>query len=107
MKAGFKGALWAHRIPDCSSIVADGPLRISQPQSKNIGLTRLDILGELLAQGHSIPPEGIRRLPDNPKTALDRFLTENNDSETDRTIENKLLFTSNPGGYLRRRKKGE
>ena len=43
----------------------------------------------------------------NPKTALDRFLTENNDFETDRTIENKLLFTSNPGGYLRRRKKRE
>lgn len=37
----------------------------------------------------------------NPKTALREFLEENNRFVVDRAIENKLLFTSNPGGYLR------
>jgi len=38
----------------------------------------------------------------NPKTALDQFLKENDGFEVDRILENKLLFTCNPGGYLRR-----
>lgn len=37
----------------------------------------------------------------NPKTALDQFLKENDRFEVDQRIENKLLFTCNPGGYLR------
>jgi cephalosporin hydroxylase len=37
----------------------------------------------------------------NPKTALDAFLKENKRFEVDKGIENKLLFTCNPGGYLR------
>jgi cephalosporin hydroxylase len=36
----------------------------------------------------------------NPKTALDAFLKENKRFEVDKSIENKLLFTCNPGGYL-------
>jgi cephalosporin hydroxylase len=36
----------------------------------------------------------------NPKTALDAFLKENKRFEVDKRIENKLLFTCNPGGYL-------
>ena len=36
----------------------------------------------------------------NPKTALDQFLKENDMFEVDKMIENKLLFTCNPGGYL-------
>jgi cephalosporin hydroxylase len=40
----------------------------------------------------------------NPKTALDQFLTENDRFEVDRRLENKLLFTCNPGGYLKCRK---
>jgi len=36
----------------------------------------------------------------NPKTALDAFLKENKRFEADKRIENKLLFTCNPGGYL-------
>jgi cephalosporin hydroxylase len=36
----------------------------------------------------------------NPKTALDAFLKENKRFEVDKGIENKLLFTCNPGGYL-------
>ena len=39
----------------------------------------------------------------NPKTALDQFLKENDGFEVDQAIENKLLFTCQPGGYLRRR----
>jgi cephalosporin hydroxylase len=37
----------------------------------------------------------------NPKTALDDFLKENKRFVVDTGIENKLLFTCNPGGYLR------
>ena len=40
--------------------------------------------------------------PDNnPKTALDEFLTMNNRFQVDTELENKLLFTCNPGGYLK------
>jgi cephalosporin hydroxylase len=39
----------------------------------------------------------------NPKTAVREFLRENPSFEIDRQIENKLLFTCNPGGYLVRR----
>lgn len=37
----------------------------------------------------------------NPKTALNAFLKENNRFEVDKEIENKLLLTCNPGGYLK------
>ena len=37
----------------------------------------------------------------NPKTALDQFLRENNRFEVDKALQNKLLFSCNPGGYLR------
>ncbi len=37
----------------------------------------------------------------NPKTALDQFLKENDRFEVDRELNNKLLFTCNPCGYLR------
>jgi cephalosporin hydroxylase len=37
----------------------------------------------------------------NPKTALDQFLKENNRFVIDRAIDNKLLFTCIPGGYLK------
>lgn len=40
----------------------------------------------------------------NPKTALCQFLKENDRFEADKILENKLLFTCNPGGYLRCRK---
>lgn len=36
----------------------------------------------------------------NPKTALDEFLKQDNRFKVDKRIENKLLFTCNPGGYL-------
>lgn len=39
---------------------------------------------------------------DNPKTAVDQFLKANRHFEIDREIENKLLITVAPGGYLKR-----
>lgn len=38
---------------------------------------------------------------DSPQTALAVFLKENTRFEVDKTIENKLLLTCHPGGYLR------
>jgi cephalosporin hydroxylase len=43
----------------------------------------------------------------SPKTALDQFLKENDRFEIDGALENKLLFTCNPGGYLRCYKEDE
>jgi cephalosporin hydroxylase len=49
-------------------------------------------------QVHRIRPWGPGN---NPKTALDEFIAGNDRFEIDTRIENKLLFTCNPGGYLR------
>ena len=38
----------------------------------------------------------------NPKTALDQFVKEDDGFEVDLALENKLLFTCQSGGYLRR-----
>lgn len=38
----------------------------------------------------------------NPKTAIDEFFKDNNDFEVDDTFEAKFIFTSAPGGYLKR-----
>lgn len=38
----------------------------------------------------------------NPKTAVNEFLKRNKNFITDKTIENKLLITVAPGGYLKR-----
>ena len=37
----------------------------------------------------------------NPKTALIEFLKTNDRFAIDEKLENKLLFTCNPGGYLK------
>jgi cephalosporin hydroxylase len=51
------------------------------------------------------PPAKRRPRPwgkgNNPKTALDEFLKENDRFVIDQAISNKLLFTNNPGGILR------
>lgn len=39
---------------------------------------------------------------DNPKTAVDDFLKMNNKFEIDKHIDNKLLISVAPGGYLKR-----
>ena len=38
----------------------------------------------------------------NPATALKEYLGDSSDFEVDHEIEDKLLLTNNPGGYLRR-----
>lgn len=49
-------------------------------------------------QEHRTRPWGIGN---NPKTAADLFLKENDRFKVDKDIENKLLFSCNPGGYLK------
>jgi cephalosporin hydroxylase len=39
---------------------------------------------------------------DNPRTALDTYLTEHEGFELDEYLNDKLLYTSSPGGYLRK-----
>ena len=78
-------------------------------------LKELRLYSEFVGKGHYlicgdtiteyIPAQTHRPRPwgpgNNPKTALDVFLTENDRFEIDHSIDNKLLFTCNPGGYLR------
>jgi cephalosporin hydroxylase len=56
----------------------------------------------------AIPEQKHRPRPwgpgNNPRTALDQFMKEDDGFEVDHRLENKLLFTCQPGGYLRRRK---
>jgi cephalosporin hydroxylase len=39
---------------------------------------------------------------DNPRTAVDQYLASHPEFEIDRSIEDKLLITAAPGGYLKR-----
>jgi cephalosporin hydroxylase len=56
------------------------------------------IIEDIPAQTHRPRPWG----PGNsPKTAVQQFLAENDRFAVDQALENKLLFTCNPGGYLR------
>ena len=52
-----------------------------------------------------IPPQEHRPRPwgpgNNPKTALEAFLKETERFVVDEVIDRKLLFTCNPGGYLK------
>ena len=53
-----------------------------------------------------LPPDSFPDRPwnigDNSKTAVVEFLEENNNFEIDKNIENKLLLTSAPSGFLKR-----
>ena len=40
-------------------------------------------------------------MSNNPQTALNQFLVESDRFQIDHDISNKLLFTCNPGGYLK------
>lgn len=55
----------------------------------------------------SLPPQLHRPRPwgkgDNPKTAVDAFLGKSDDFVVDEYVNGKLLMTSSPGGYLRRK----
>jgi cephalosporin hydroxylase len=56
------------------------------------------ILEDVPKQRHRSRPWGPGN---NPRTALKEFLNENDRFKVDKDIERKLLFTCNPGGYLR------
>lgn len=78
-------------------------------------LQELRLYSPLVGRGHylicgdtiveDIPTQEHRPRPwgpgNNPKTALQAFLKENDRFEIDCEIENKLLFTCNPSGYLK------
>ena len=50
-------------------------------------------------------PDRPWRRGDNPLTAVKEFLAQNSDFEVDHEVEQKLLITVAPGGYLRRIKR--
>ena len=74
----------------------------------------LQAYSALVSKGHylvcsdtvveDIPPQAHRPRPwgpgNNPQTALTEFLAESDQFTIDRRIENKLLLTCNPRGYL-------
>lgn len=47
-------------------------------------------------------PDRFWSIGNNPKTAVHEFLKHNNDFEIDKSIDNKLLISVNPDGYLKR-----
>ncbi len=47
-------------------------------------------------------PNRFWSIGNNPKTAVHEFLKNNNNFEIDKTIDNKLLISVNPEGYLKR-----
>ncbi len=55
------------------------------------------VVADMPEQEHRDRPRGPEN---NPKTALDQFLKENDRFEVDKIIENKFLPTCNPCGYL-------
>lgn len=84
-------------------------------------LSELNLYSPLVGRGQylvvcdtvveDLPQEKNRPRPwgpgNNPKTALDQFLKGNDSFEVDRALENKLLFTCQPGGYLKRVKEDQ
>jgi len=55
------------------------------------------VVEDIPAQTHRPRPWGPGN---NPQTALNQFLKENDAFAVDKSVENKLLFTCNPRGYL-------
>ncbi|MBL4657163.1 MAG: hypothetical protein JKX73_04125 [Flavobacteriales bacterium] len=60
------------------------------------------ICGDTIIEDISEPEHRMREWGhgNNPKTALVEFMKENDRFIEDKRIQNKLLFTCNPGGYL-------
>jgi cephalosporin hydroxylase len=59
------------------------------------------ICGDTIVEDLPKPAERPWGPGNSPKTARDVFLRENDRFEVDERLENKLLFTCNPGGYLK------
>jgi len=80
-------------------------------------LMELNLYSPMVGPGHyiicgdtiveNLPVQTHRPRPwgpgNNPKTALDDFLMKNPTFEPDHSLEDKLLFTCSPSGYLRRK----
>jgi cephalosporin hydroxylase len=68
-----------------------------------VGKGQYLVCGDTIVQ--DIPAQEHRQRPwgpgNNPKTAVEAFLKENDRFEVDLEIENKLLLTCNPGGFLK------
>jgi cephalosporin hydroxylase len=79
-------------------------------------MKELRLYSPLIGKGHYLVccdthveyiPEIVENRPrpwgkgNNPKTAVDEFLRENDRFEVDRELENKLLLTLHPSGYLK------
>jgi len=56
------------------------------------------VIEDIPEQKHRLRPWGIGN---NPKTALSQFLQGSDRFEVDKKIQNGLLFTCNPNGYLK------
>lgn len=79
-------------------------------------LNELNLYNRFVGPGHYmicgdtiielIPEQTHRKRPwgpgNNPMTALNEFLSQNEQWQIDQELENKLLFTCNPRGFLRR-----
>jgi cephalosporin hydroxylase len=76
-----------------------------QMYSKLVGKGYYLICGDTIVE--DIPPQTHRPRPwgpgNSPKTALFEFLKNNDQFENDTAIENKLLLTCNPAGFLVRK----
>tara|TARA_B000000609_G_scaffold102506_1_gene78574 strand:- start:359 stop:1144 length:786 start_codon:yes stop_codon:yes gene_type:complete len=72
--------------------------------SKLTSVNSYCIVFDTLAE--NLPKGMIKNRPwgkgDNPMTAVDEFLLTNNSFVQDQSIDNKLLISANPRGYLRR-----
>lgn len=81
----------------------DHVLKELQLYSPLVGKGFYLICGDTIIE--DIPEQKHRSRPwgpgNNPKTAVYQFMKENGRFEIDKSIENKLLFTCNPDGYLR------
>jgi cephalosporin hydroxylase len=81
----------------------DHVLRELQIYSRFVGKGCYLICGDTVVE--KIPEQKHRprvwRPGNNPKTALDEFLKKTNRFKVDVQLENKLLFSCNPGGYLK------
>jgi cephalosporin hydroxylase len=99
-------------IKDCREVL----VVLDSCHSHDHVLAELRLYSPLIGKGHYLvcgdtiveymPPHEQRPRswgPGNsPKTALDAFLKETDSFAVDNALERKLLFTCNPGGYLRR-----
>lgn len=101
------------RVGDCKEVLVvldsnhthDHVLQELRLYSQLVGSGYYLICGDTIVD--DIPEQTHRPRPwgpgNNPKTALREFLKENQDFEIDDAVENKLLLTCNPSGFLKRR----